>query len=308
MRSFASILLDTFTSGNTITLIDEPDAFLHPPQARIIGRMLAKNNPDNRQLFIATHSEDFLQGLLDADSENVTVIRIVRNDNLNNMSILENKDIAELWDKPLLRYSNILSGLFHEKVVICESDYDCLFYQAILDAIYENPKGTSPDILFTHCGGKSRMKDVVSALRAVNVPVVSICDFDLLNSSHDFKQLAAAFGLDWNNQLDASMQIIYNGINARNSTGNDVWKQLKKTGKHGLLGNEPAEYEAVEAVCQSVGLYIVPIGEIESFERTINKEKRDWVYYILENYDLSSEPKLEDARKFVQSFVDFIPT
>ena len=69
-----------------------------------------------------------------------------------------------------------------------------------------------------------------------------------------------------------------------------------------------AEYEAVEAVCQSVGLYIVPIGEIESFERTINKEKRDWVYYILENYDLSSEPKLEDARKFVQSFVDFIPT
>ena len=108
------------------------------------------------------------------DSENVTVIRIVRNDNLNNMSILENKDIAELWDKPLLRYSNILSGLFHEKVVICESDYDCLFYQAILDAIYENPKGTSPDILFTHCGGKSRMKDVVSALRAVNVPVDSI--------------------------------------------------------------------------------------------------------------------------------------
>lgn len=42
MRSFASILLDTFTSDHTITLIDEPEAFLHPPQARLLGKMLAK--------------------------------------------------------------------------------------------------------------------------------------------------------------------------------------------------------------------------------------------------------------------------
>lgn len=76
MRSFASILLNTFTSDYSITLIDEPEAFLHPPQARILGKMLAKNNPNNRQLFISTHSEDFLQGLLDADNENITVIRI----------------------------------------------------------------------------------------------------------------------------------------------------------------------------------------------------------------------------------------
>ena len=36
MRSFASILLDTFTSEYPITLIDEPEAFLHPPQAKFI--------------------------------------------------------------------------------------------------------------------------------------------------------------------------------------------------------------------------------------------------------------------------------
>ena len=48
MRSFASILLHTFTSDYSITLIDEPEAFLHPPQARVLGKMLAKNNPSNR--------------------------------------------------------------------------------------------------------------------------------------------------------------------------------------------------------------------------------------------------------------------
>ena len=149
MRSFASILLDTFTSEYSITLIDEPEAFLHPPQARLLGKMLANNNPDNRQLLISTHSEDFLQGLLDANSENVTVIRINRDSKINRMSVLQNDKIKKLWGNPILRYSNILSGLFHEKVVVCESDYDCLFYQAIMNAIYEYKNEIAPDILLS---------------------------------------------------------------------------------------------------------------------------------------------------------------
>lgn len=96
MRSFTSILLDTFTSEYTIILIDEPEAFLHPPQARLLGKMLAKNNPCERQLFISTHSEDFLQGLLDADNENVTVVRINRQGNINHMSVLQNSEIKKL--------------------------------------------------------------------------------------------------------------------------------------------------------------------------------------------------------------------
>ena len=102
------------------------------------------------------------------------VIRINRESNINRMSVLKNERIKELWGNPILRYSNVLSGLFHEKVVVCESDYDCLFYHAIMTAIYEEKGEISPDVLFTHCGGKSRMKDIVNALRAINVPVVAI--------------------------------------------------------------------------------------------------------------------------------------
>ena len=305
MRSFASILLDTFTSDCTITLIDEPEAFLHPPQARILGKMLAKNNPGDRQLLISTHSEDFLQGLLDADNENVTIIRIDREDNINNMSILQNDEIKRLWSNPLLRYSNILSGLFHKKVVVCESDYDCLFYQAIIDAIYEYKGEIAPDILFTHCGGKTRIKDVVSALKAVNVPVVAICDFDLLNSSQNFKSIIASFGLDWETKLYADMKIIYDSMNAKSSGENDAWNQIKKIGKAGFSGDAPAAYEKVETVCKSAGLFVVPVGEMECFDKTVNKDKKDWVYYVLENYNLAIEPKLEKAREFVKSVVDY---
>ena len=307
MRSFASILLDTFTSEYSITLIDEPEAFLHPPQARLLGKMLANNNPDNRQLLISTHSEDFLQGLLDADSENVTVIRINRDSNINRMSVLQNDKIKKLWGNPILRYSNILSGLFHEKVVVCESDYDCLFYQAIMDAIHEHKNEIAPDILFTHCGGKTRIKDVVSALKAVNVPVVAICDFDLLNASHNFKPITASFGIDWEVALSADMRIIYDSMNAKNSDVNNAWNQIKKIGKVGFTGNEPAAYEKVEAACKSAGLFVVPVGEMECFDKTVNREKKDWVYHMLENYDLATEAKLEEARKFVQEIVDYKP-
>lgn len=305
MRSFASILLDTFTSEYSITLIDEPEAFLHPPQARLLGKMLANNNPNDRQLLISTHSEDFLQGLLDANSENVTVIRINRDSNINRMSVLQNDKIKKLWSKPILRYSNILSGLFHEKVVVCESDYDCLFYQAIIDAIYEHKNEIAPDILFTHCGGKTRIKDVVIALKAVNVPVAAICDFDLLNSRNIFKLITAAFGIDWNVTLSADMKIIYDSMNGKSSGANNAWDQIKKVGKSGFTGNEPAAYEKVEAACKSAGLFVVPVGEMECFDKTVNSEKKDWVYHVLENYDLATEAKLEEARKFVQEVVDY---
>lgn len=94
-------------------------------------------------------------------------------------------------------------------------------------------------------------------------------------------------------------------MNAKNSSGNDAWKQIKKIGKAGFTGNEPAAYEKVEKVCKSVGLFVVPVGEMECFDKTINKEKKDWVYYELENYDLKVEPKLEGVREFVQAVVEY---
>ena len=166
----------------------------------------------------------------------------------------------------------------------------------------------APDILFTHCGGKTRIKDVVSALKAVNVSVAAICDFDLLNSRQNFEAITNSFGIDYGVKLSEDMKIIYDSMNAKNSvTNNTAWKQIKKIGKAGFIDNAPAAYEKVEAVCKSAGLFVVPLGEMECFDKTVNKEKKDWVYHVLENYDLATEAKLEEARKFVQEIVDYKP-
>lgn len=301
MRSFASILLDTFTTEHSITLIDEPEAFLHPPQARLLGKMLAKSTAGERQLFISTHSEDFLQGIIDAENKDVTIIRIDRKGSINEMSILNSAGIKEFWENPLLRYSDILSGLFHEKVVVCESDYDCLFYHAVLDAMCESEDEIAPDILFTHCGGKTRIKDVVKALKAINVPVVAISDFDLINHKQNFKGVTDALRIDWDMALNADMKTIYDDMNSKVG----AWESIKETGRAGFRGETFVAYSRVESVCKSAGLFVVPVGEMECFDKMVTKTKKEWVYEVIEKCDLVNSPDLQEARKFVKEIAEF---
>lgn len=339
MRSFAGILLNVFTSHHTITLIDEPEAFLHPPQARLLGKMLAKNTPNNRQLFLSTHSEDFLKGLLDADNENVKIIRIDREENINHMSILKNDEIKQFWKDPILRYSNILSGLFHSKVVICEGDTDCRFYQAIMNALHDGEDEISPDILFTHCGGKQRLKTVIAALKALKVKVVAVTDIDVLNNKNTFKDLVTSLEIDWNT-LDRKWNIINDYVknqraqldtadvkDAISKLLNDVeddqfpqdvaaqikktlksstaWSKIKEVGKTFFTGDAYTAFVEIDKICKLNGLFIVPVGELEFFYRPDSNHGTKWVNNVLENVDLKNESELRSAREFIKEIIDF---
>jgi len=57
MRSFAAVILHVLAARtHSIQFLDEPEAFLHPPQARLLGRYIAENRPGNSQLcFHAQH-------------------------------------------------------------------------------------------------------------------------------------------------------------------------------------------------------------------------------------------------------------
>ena len=103
-------------------------------------------------------------------------------------------------------------------------------------------------------------------MKAVNVSVVAITDFDILNSSQNMKTLTEAFGIDWDTQLKADMKVIYDSINAQSSGKNNSWDYIKKTGKAGLIGDAPAAYSRVEKLCKAFGLFIVPVGEMECFD------------------------------------------
>ena len=197
MRSFVGVLLNAFISNHSIIFIDEPEAFLHPPPGKTFRQNDCQGYAIRKQLSLATHSEDFLKGLLDADISNLKIIRIQREGVINRVSVLDSSDISSIWNDSLLRHSNILNGLFHSKVIICESDSDCRFYSAILSATHEDTGSISPDILFIHCGGKHRIPIVVKSLAKLNVIIRVISDFDVFNDINPLKGIYEELGGTW---------------------------------------------------------------------------------------------------------------
>lgn len=156
-------------------LIDEPEAFLHPPQAKIMGQVVGETLSDQQQAFISTHSEEIIKGLLEVCPERVKIVRVTRQEDENQLSILDNNDFADVWNDPLLKYSNIMSSLFHKTVVLCESDSDCKMY-SIIESYIKQQQGSYSETLFIHCGGKHRMAKISSALRALKINVKLIPD------------------------------------------------------------------------------------------------------------------------------------
>lgn len=219
VRSYVGLLLHILGGVHHVTLVDEPEAFLHPPQARRLGQVLAERTAGSQQVFMATHSSDVVQGALDSNAP-VTIIRVTRIGDKNSASVLDSESVKELWSDPLLRYSNVLDGLFHDAVVLCESDSDCRYYAAVLDALRDEdgsqPSGTGvrrPQLLFTHCGGKARMASVVDSLRAAGVPVIVIADFDVLKNAPDVARLITALGGQFSD-VQADLNVISSALSS----------------------------------------------------------------------------------------------
>jgi energy-coupling factor transporter ATP-binding protein EcfA2 len=337
MRSFVGVLLMAFISHHSILFIDEPEAFLHPPQARLLGRMLAKDLPEKRQLFLATHSEDFLKGLLDSNVSNLRVIRIQRIEAINKVSVLNSQDIGNIWRDSLLRYSNILNGLFHTKVVICESDSDCRFYSTILSSLYDNTNEISPDILFIHCGGKHRIPVVVKSLMKLNVPIKVISDFDVLNDKNPLFSIYSELGGNWLD-IEKDWKMVKNSIGTKgpelktselkkeideilesveeqifpkekikqinNSLKKaSAWAHAKAIGKPFIPNGDATQaFDRLQVKLKSVGLLVLEVGELEGFVQSVGNHGPKWVVEVLTK-DLKNDPELEGARQFVKQLI-----
>ncbi|MFL9836918.1 AAA family ATPase [Flavobacterium sp. ST-75] len=337
MRSFVGVLLNAFISTYSILLIDEPEAFLHPPQARLLGKMISKNMSSERQTFLSTHSESFLKGLLDTDSKNLKVVRLQREGNINKVSLLDNTDINTIWSDSLLRHSNILDGLFHSKVVICESDSDSRFFSSILSSQFEDTNQISPDILFINVGGKHRIPVAIKALKNLNVPISVVSDFDVLNNIHPLKAIYEDLDGNWNEiksdwelvkseierkrpeflTMEAKEEIenILEGITDRIFPKEKVreiqqvfkkaspWTEAKAVGKAFIpSGNATQAFERLQLKFKDKGLFIVEVGELEGFVRSVGNHGPKWINEVLIK-DQKNDPELEIARQFIKQII-----
>jgi energy-coupling factor transporter ATP-binding protein EcfA2 len=342
IRSFVGLLLHALTIPYNWLLIDEPEAFLHPPQARLMGKFLATEVPAACQLFLATHSGDVIKGLMDGQNNRVRVVRITRDGNINRVKELSNADIVKLWSDPLVRHSSVLDGLFHRNVVVCESEGDCRFFEAMLAAtLPETAAGTPHDLLFLSAAGKDRLHVIATALKKIGVPLAVVADFDVIAEQSKFQTLAEVCGLSWGDisndwrlvlsavekrkpefevaEVRAEILKIIDACATKSLTLPDKdaerirrilrksssWQSAKNAGTSLIpSGDEAKACQRLLQSCKERGFFILACGELERFCTTIGGHGPTWVNEVLQR-DLKNDPELRLAREFVQELLDW---
>jgi len=317
IRSYIGILLAALATPWPVLLIDEPEAFLHPPQARALGRQLAEVAVNARQIIVATHSADMIRGLLDGPPGSVSLNRLTREGEVNHVASLPAEGVHEMWGDPLLRFSSTIDGLFHTAAVVCESDSDCRYYEAVLTSVVQAGERPPKDWLFVHCGGKHRMPAVVSALKTLGVPTKVIADVDVLREDQPLESLMRLLGIE-SGELDAHLNSLRAAVQAQtpqNPVGyvrdqliaifdkhsgptmttelqmlvreatksGDGWSMLKKGGVASLpQGQATTSSQAVLGRLATAGLHVVPVGELERWDATITGHGPSWATAALE--------------------------
>ena len=334
IKSFTGILLYLMLDHFCTYLIDEPESFLHPPQARIMGQIIGQTLTDKQQAFISTHSEDTIKGLLEICPNRIKIIRITREEDINMFSVLKNEKFNEVWNDPLLKYSNIMSSLFHKAVVLCESDSDCKMY-SIIESFNKKSSGQYSETLFIHCGGKHRMAKISIALRALNIDIKIIPDIDIMNEETVFRGVVEAFDIKWATIKRDYNQVVSNLHSAKENVDREeaktnintilnkskskelskreldeirlavstisIWDAIKKSGIPAIpSGDATSAFIRMDRVLREGGIFIVPVGEIECFIKEIGGHGNEWVNNVLETYPDLNNIVFTKIREFLK--------
>ena len=337
VRSLAGLLINLMMPNYSMFLIDEPEAFLHPPQARTLGGILPELLKD-KQAFISTHSIDLIKGLLTSARDRVRIIRITRNGNTNHIKLLGQEDLDTIWDDPIMRHSNMIDCLFYEHTVLCESDSDCQLYALALDHLKEM-NGQRSDTLFIHCGGKGRMHLVSAELKALGVDYRIIPDIDVFNDKSLIKRLIEANGGDWVH-MNADYDMLATAMNSPGGTMtpkdfiNALRMKIEQRGyktiakaeskrisddAKGLLENRwdalkhnginyihdtrvKAGLERLITAMNQLKIYPVKEGELENFVPKVGDHGPGWVMKVIEDYPDLGNDVYDELKIFVNSW------
>lgn len=307
-RSFAGIALALLTFPNRLLLLDEPEAFLHPAQARVLGRWLATQAAKRAaQVIVATHSSDFIAGLIASDTP-ATIIRLNRSDSTRFHQI-PSAASQGLVQSPLLSSQPVLDALFHRGVVICEGDPDRAIYQTVAHRFHAENSGE--EVLFIHSNGKDAMKGPAELLRQSGTPVCVVADFDILNSEAVLDEVVTAlsgFALDeetkalraglaglieekdvassieelrtsvteWLKRDETDIRILRRTLVSHARAGSNKWNAAKAKGLGSLNAEDAARASELLTRLEKKGVFVVPCGELESWIDVNRAKGKAW--------------------------------
>lgn len=335
-RSFVGIILSLLFSKDRIILLDEPEAFLHPAQARFLGKWIADNSSSlEGQLIIATHNANFLNGVLSSD-QSIDIYRLNRIEDTTSFNLIPPEATDKLSKSPMLSSQRILEAIFHKGVLVCEADADRTVYQTVSTLEFNNQ-----EILFVHSHNKQTLKDVAKLLLDAKIPVAVVADIDLLNDENDYKKLIETFSgetitedllekrnriaisinqkadeeilnslkedlKEFINQLDANQHTFDGAKGAINRirSGITKWKEPKEKGIVGFPTDIQDEVRGLLEELKNMNIFLVSVGELEGWMDLGVRKKSKWIIKALD--EIFAGNTSEELKGFVNMMIEKI--
>lgn len=256
VRAFTGLTAAVMSADYRIMLVDEPEAFLHPPLTRKLGKRLTQlASQRGANVLASTHSPEFLMGCVQS-GQKVNVVRLTWREGVATARLLGAGKLDTMMRDPLLRSTGVLGALFHEGAIVCEADADRVFYSEINERLLAARAGGADGCLFLNAQNKQTIRRIVRPLREMGIPAVAITDLDILKGREDFRDLLKATYVP---------QVFWEPW--EEIRGKIFQKMKGEDWKAGGIYRAPRELRSIAEQllqsCAEYGFFIVPYGELE---------------------------------------------
>lgn len=285
-KAFVGISAEIVAGDPDIIVVDEPEAFLHPSLAFLLGRYVAGQLRNDRQLYVATHSAAFLLGSI-LSGVPIDVVRLTHRSGDATARHLSAARLKEMMIDPLFRSAGAVSALFYESAVVTEGDSDRAFYDEVNSRLQSyGEKGLSHNI-FLNAHNKQTAVNLVVPLRQLGIPAAMILDLDWIKEDGQvwdryFSAIGAPAGLKAG--FAATRRYVRNKLA-------EVNPNYKTRGGLSVLSNSDQLvandfFDSME----QYGLFTVRSGELESWlaSEDIERTKNRWLASAFEK--MGSDP------------------
>lgn len=275
IRAFTGLTAAVLSADYRIMLVDEPEAFLHPPLIRKLGKRLTQLAAERgANVLAATHSPDFVMGCI-TSGQAVNIVRLTWRKNVPGARLLSAGKLETMMRDPLLRSTGVLGALFHEGAVVCEADADRVFYAEVNERLLAHRAGGADGVVFLNAQNKQTVRRIIRPLREMGLPAAALLDLDLLKGREDFRDLLRSafvpevFWEPWEEQRRRLHQQINNA-------------DYKAGGIHRLQGEARQLAVSLLESLAEYGVFLVPTGELECWlpELEVGGHGPEWLTQV----------------------------
>jgi hypothetical protein len=310
VKAFTGINAAILSGDYRVYLLDEPEAFLHPPLAHELGQLVTSLAAEKEaHVFASTHSAHFLIGCIEAGKP-VDVVRLTYERGIPQARLLPAADVQALMQDPLMRSTDVLGALFHRGAIICEADRDRAFYAEINRRLLENLEEGAKDSIFLNAQNAQTVRRILSPLRNMGIPAAAIVDLDILKDNTAFKELCKAACVP--GPMIQSWGVLRGNLEALFRTSGD---SLKTGGVSKLSSHEKQAAESLLLGLRSYGVFIVPVGEVEDWLALLGVPKTGKSQWLTKIFDAMRsdpadpeylKPGKDDVWSFIQAVAEWI--